>query len=672
MLEHREMPGQTSARGTPPMGWWRAGSAPPAFGAAALREALLRLHEPLYVVEVEGRLAVGVGGTATIGGEIERSRDREIESGHRTSGTGDRVEYPLRGYVPALPVERLGDAGFRGAHGVRYACVAGAMANAIGSEEIVEAMARAGMMGVFGAAGCSLERVEAAIDRIRGSLRELPWGFNLIHSPNEPGIENAVVDLYLRRGVRRVSASAYLNLTLPLVRYRVAGIHVHPASGRVVTPNRVIAKVSRAEVAQRFFSPPPANLLAELVRTGAIDAGQAELAARVPMAEDLTAEADSGGHTDNRPAITLLPSMLKLRDEMAASWRYDRPLRVGLAGGIATPASVAGAFAMGAAYVLTGSVNQACLEAGTSDAVRQMLAEAGSTDIIMAPAADMFEMGVNLQVLRRGTMFAQRARRLYEVYRTYESLEALPADVREALEGEIFREPLEAVWAATAEFFRRRDPSQLDRAEREPRHRMALVFRSYLGRSSKWANAGDPQRRADYQVWCGPAMGAFNDWTRGSFLQDWRRRDVATVALNLMVGAAVLTRVGWLRAQGVPIPPAAERFDPMEREALEAVLRGESPDVSDRPQPSRAAADPSRAQSDPSRANDRPSRAQSDPSRDRKGAGTGAVDASVGQAARGGEYAPTVVGESEVHLRSSPLPYGRGSAGAVSESSERA
>ena len=32
------------------------------------------------------------------------------------------------------------------------------------------------------------------------------------------------------------------------------------------------------------------------------------------MAEDLTAEADSGGHTDNRPAITLLPTMLALRD----------------------------------------------------------------------------------------------------------------------------------------------------------------------------------------------------------------------------------------------------------------------------------------------------------------------------------------------------------------------
>ena len=43
----------------------------------------------------------------------------------------------------------------------------------------------------------------------------------------------------------------------------------------------------------------------------------AAMAAEIPMAEDLTAEADSGGHTDNRPALTLLPTMLALRDEIS-------------------------------------------------------------------------------------------------------------------------------------------------------------------------------------------------------------------------------------------------------------------------------------------------------------------------------------------------------------------
>ena len=59
-----------------------------------------------------------------------------------------------------------------------------------------------------------------------------------------------------------------------------------------------------------------------------------------------------------------------------------------------------------------------------------MLAAADVADVTMAPAADMFELGVELQVLKRGTMFAPRARSCTQLYRAYPSLEAMPADVR--------------------------------------------------------------------------------------------------------------------------------------------------------------------------------------------------------------------------------------------------
>ena len=78
-------------------------------------------------------------------------------------------------------------------------------------------------------------------------------------------------------------------------------------------------------------------------RRGASRPDQAALAGQIPMAQDLTAEADSGGHTDNRPAITLLPTMLELRDRHAGTISaYAVPLRVGAAGGIGTPASRCG------------------------------------------------------------------------------------------------------------------------------------------------------------------------------------------------------------------------------------------------------------------------------------------------------------------------------------------
>jgi len=175
----------------------------------------------------------------------------------------------------------------------------------------------------------------------------------------------------------------------------------------------------------------------------------------------------------------------------------------------------------------------------------------------------MFEMGVKVQVLKRGSMFAMRAAKLYEIYRAYPSLDAIPALERATLEKTLFRVPLVEVWQQTEAFFRDRDPSQLERAAKDPKHQMALVFRWYLGQSSRWANRGEATREMDYQVWCGPAMGAFNEWARGSFLEDPAQRRVETIALNLMYGAALSLRCHQLRLQGITPPAELAEIRPL-------------------------------------------------------------------------------------------------------------
>src|SRR5439155_25483084 len=113
---------------------------------------------------------------------------------------------PVAGYAPAIRPEYLGDPTFRADHRLRYAYLAGAMANGIGSVSIVEAMSRAGMLGFFGAAGLSLPRIEAAIDQLQRDLGDKPFGINLIHSPHEPDHEAATRELLLRGGSRCVEA----------------------------------------------------------------------------------------------------------------------------------------------------------------------------------------------------------------------------------------------------------------------------------------------------------------------------------------------------------------------------------------------------------------------------------------------------------------------------------
>jgi PfaD family protein len=220
-------------------------------------------------------------------------------------------------------------------------------------------------------------------------------------------------------------------------------------------------------------------------------------------------------------------------------------------------------------------VNQACVESGSSDAVRAMLAQAEQADVAMAPAADMFEMGVKVQVLKRGTMFPMRAAKLYELYRAYPNLEAIPPAERVQLEKTVFRAPLEEIWQQTEAFFRQRDPRQLVRAEADAKHKMALVFRWYLGNASRWANRGEPARQLDYQVWCGPAMGAFNEWAKGSFLEQPKNRSVVTVALNLLYGAAVALRVSGLRSQGVAVDRAVGTAPPLGLDAVRQRLQSE-------------------------------------------------------------------------------------------------
>ena len=94
------------------------------------------------------------------------------------------------------------------------------------------------------------------------------------------------------------------------------------------------------------------------------------------------------------------------------------------------------------------------------------------------------------------------------------------------------------------------------------RDELALVFRSYLGRSSRWAIDGEAERRSDFQIWCGPSMGAFNSWTAGSFLEAPQNRTVVQVARNLLEGAAVVTRAQQLRSYGVAVPAAGFDFRP--------------------------------------------------------------------------------------------------------------
>lgn len=456
--------------------------------------------------------------------------------------------------IPALTAKSIGSRSFKRDYNLDYAYASGAMAGTIASEELVISMAKNGFLAFFGSGGVLPARIEAAIEKIQKELGDKTYGFNLLNNPFEPAIEESTVELYLKHNIHRVSASAYIIPTPYLVHYRVKGIKKRD-DGTIEIPNKVLAKLSRREVAEKFLSPPPESILKDLVKGGKITQQEADLAREIPVADDIIAEADSGGHTDKRPFISLIPQILSLRSEFAD--RYPgRSIRIGAAGGISTPQSITGAFAMGADFVLTGSINQSCRESGTSDMVKELLAKAEVPDVRMAPAADMFESGAQVQVLKYGTMYAMRGEKLYQLYKSHKSIEEIPEKDRTFLEKSVFHTTLDDIWNQTAEFFKARNPKILEAALKDPHRKMALIFRWYLGKSSRWAFAGDESRKSDFQIWCGPSMGSFNQWAKGTKFENRENRSAPEVAKMLMKGAAYLTRLSMVRSNGIEVPPA--------------------------------------------------------------------------------------------------------------------
>lgn len=442
-----------------------------------------------------------------------------------------------RATAGGVSADRLGSRAFREDFGVRHAYVAGAMYRGIASVDLVTRMARAGLLSFFGTGGLSIAEVRAAISAIRTAIPAgAPFGVNVLAHVNRPQLEEEMVDLLLEQDVRVIEASAFMEVTPALVRYRARGL-ADGGHGRFEARNRIIAKVSRPDVAAQFLAPAPTRIVDALVEQGPLNPDDAERLRHVPMADAISVEADSGGHTDQRMPFALVPAVLQERDRAQARFPRFGPIHLGVGGGIGTPQAVAAAFVMGADYVLTGSINQCTPEAATSDAVKDMLAGMNVHDTAYAPSGAMFELGSKVQVLKKGLFFPSRAEKLVSLYHRHNRLEDIDPKVSRQIQDKYLRRSFDDILADLNGTI---PAEEMERADRLPKHRMALVFRRYFQDTSHWAITGDLDRRVDFQVHCGPALGAFNQWVAGTDLEHWTDRHVDAIAERLLDGAATL------------------------------------------------------------------------------------------------------------------------------------
>lgn len=436
--------------------------------------------------------------------------------------------------------ELLGSKEFKEDYGIKYAYVAGAMYKGIASADLVIQMGNANLLSFLGTGGLTLTKIEEYIKRIQQELNNgQPYGMNLLCNISEPEIENQTVALFLAHNIKCIEAAAYMQITPAIVYFRIKGIH-EDASSNIIVPHQIMAKVSRPETAQLFMSPPPKLIVTQLLNMGKITAQEAKLAENVPLSHDICLEADSGGHTDQRVATTLIPSILKLREHIMNTYRFKKRIRIGAAGGIGTPEAIAAAFIMGADFVLTGSINQCTVEAGNSEAVKNILQEIDIQDTSYAPAGDMFEIGARMQVVRKGLLFPARANKLYDLYTHHQSLEEIDEHTKKILQENYFKRSFEEIWEETKVYYMKKNSLIVEKAEKNPKHKMALIFRWYFIHTTRLALKGSNEQQSDYQIHCGSALGAFNQFVKGTTLENWRNRHVDEIGTLLMTEAANL------------------------------------------------------------------------------------------------------------------------------------
>jgi trans-AT polyketide synthase/acyltransferase/oxidoreductase domain-containing protein len=434
-----------------------------------------------------------------------------------------------------LTAEILGSSKFKQKYGIKYAYATGAMYKGIASKELVTRMARSGFLSFFGTGGLSDEQVASTIDDIRRELSpSTTIGMNLVCNLANPDKEMRTIQLFLQKGINVIEAAAFLSVTQALVLYRLKGLS-RDSEGRITASNRIMAKISRPEIAEQFLKPAPAHIVDKLLENGLVTASQADIAKSISMADSLCVEADSGGHTDMGVLSVILPSIIRLRDRVCSEQNYTNEIDVGAAGGIGTPESAASAFMLGADFILTGSINQCSPEAGTSDAVKDLLQDANIHDTRYAPAGDMFEIGAKVQVLKKGVFFPSRANKLYDLWQRYNAWEEIDEATRDLIQKKYFKRSFEDVYRETRDYYNKVKPQEIQKAEKNSKHKMALVFRWYFVHTNRIAISGAPDK-VDYQIHCGPSLGAFNQWVKGTKYESWRNRHVDEIAL-LLLGA---------------------------------------------------------------------------------------------------------------------------------------
>ena len=371
-----------------------------------------------------------------------------------------------------------------------------------------------------------------------------------------------MADLYLRRGVTRVEASAFMALTPAVVRYAATGLSTDPAGTDPAEEPPL-----REDLARRGGEPLPGAAPGR-DPASARGAGSAD---RRGGAARRRAAARRGRHrrgrlrrahrqpaADRAPAGDPAPARpRRRRARLSAGGPRRRGRRPGHALG--------GRRGVRARRRLRAHrLGQPGLRRVRPPRERHGAARRGGNR-----RRDHGAGGRHVRARRQGAGAARGARCSPSARRSSTSstgptpsLESIPADEREKVETQLLRASFGEAWASTRAFWAARDPREVAKAEptRSTGWRSSSARTSASragGRSPASRDAAPTSRSGAGRRWARSTRGPAAASSRSP-----RQRTVVQIARNLLEGAAVVTRAQQLRASGLAVPAAAFDFRP--------------------------------------------------------------------------------------------------------------
>ncbi len=461
-----------------------------------------------------------------------------------------------------LPPQKLSDLGnksFQKTHGVNYSYCVAPFEREVCNPELVASLINNGILAFCPVDYMSNHKVNETISKLRSLTDGKAFGLGFKYHPHHPSLEESMMELFVSADVPLLYISHYVQATKALVHYRLTGVFADE-KGNPLAKHQLFVRVPHAGLAEYFSQPAPTDIIEALVADGKLTEEEGQLGLKLPLSQDIVVDGDVSRAGGKQDVVSLFPSLRHSLRKTRTSRKCE--VRIGVAGELATPEAVNAAFKMGADFVVTGAVNGLAKEAGGSQKRKELLAKAKPEDFTTAPSYEYLDADFRVRVTKFGTMFATKASRLEELYRSTDSLEALTREGLSFMEKKIFLCSLTEAYEKAEPFLRQWWPALVEQATTSPKIRASLLLKWYLYESSQWAIDGIKERQMDYQVRGDSAVGSFNIWRENSDFADLENISAKQIALNLLKGAAVISRMQVLREHGVPIPKEAVFWKP--------------------------------------------------------------------------------------------------------------